>query len=123
MAVMDDDSVNCTDTEKLTKFSVSVALRQLLDIGSANAEITKLEKYLTAQNWSPFIVEKCLDDVGRLILCGKYDFMDKIVSIFSPILIELLQRASCVQMSPEVKHHLMCSLFGKLITRNKGVLQ
>lgn len=109
--------------EKLTKFSVSVALRQLLDVGSSYSEIAKLEKYLTVPNWSPFVVEKCLDDVAQLLLCGKSDFMDDIVRIFAPILIELIQRAASVKMSPEAKHNQMCCLFGKLITKNKGVLQ
>jgi hypothetical protein len=109
--------------EKLTKFSVSVALRQLVDLASSSPEFDKLASYLTMPKWSPFVVEKCLDDVAQLLLFEKSSLLDDIVRIFSPILIELVQRASCVEMSPDVKHHLMCALFGKLITRNKGVLQ
>lgn len=119
-----DSAANFTDTEKLTKFSVSYALRQLIDCGSGtNSELTKLESYCSPTKWSPFIVERCLDDVAQLLLCDKSELIDDIVRIFSPILVELIQRASCMQMSPELKHYLLCVLFGKLITRNKSILQ
>lgn len=118
-----DHAANFTDTEKLTKFSVSFALRQLIDCDSTNSDITKLEKYCSTTKWSPFIVERCLDEVAQLLLCGKSVLIDDIVKIFAPVLVELIQRASCMQMSPELKHHLLCVLFGKLITRNKSVLQ
>jgi hypothetical protein len=123
MGVITEESANCTDMEKLTKFSVSVALRQLVDLASSSSEFDKLASYLTMTKWSPFVVEKCLDDVAQLLLFEKSSLFDDIVRIFSPILIELVQRASCIQMSPDVKHNLMCVLFGKLIIRNKGVLQ
>lgn len=119
----DDTAANYTDTEKLTKFSVSLALRQLLDRGPTSPDIAKLKSYLNAPKWSPLMVERCLEDIARLLLFEKSGFINDITQIFAPILIELVQRASCIQLSSELKHQLMCILFGKLITRNKAILQ
>lgn len=123
---MEEDSPrNYTDMEKLTKFSVSAALRRWLELSSSVSDpvISKLKKYLDLTKWSPLMVENCLNDVSKLLLCHHSVANDDFVQIFGPILIELLERASQVEIEATAKHLLMCCLLGKLITKNKAVFQ
>lgn len=111
------------DEENLTKFSVSAALEQFLDLGFVGPEIVKLKSYLATSHWSLLVSERCLDDIAAILLCEKLSVVNGIARIFSPILLELVQRASLVDMTPEAKHNHMCVLLGRLVTHNQAAIQ
>ena len=121
---MDEDSAgeNITDMEKLSKFSVSAALNQWLK-ADFDSFLNRFDRYKNLSKWSPLQVEKCLDDVAQLLLCDSSAASDTFVMAFGPVLIEVLERASKIEMESRLKHSRMSVLLGKLGTRNKAVLQ
>lgn len=124
MVVMEETASNSVVMEKFPNFSLPVALQQMLNLGLKNPQVTNFEKYLSLPKWSRDVVESCLNDLTDVLLCERS--VDDLFEILSPILIELLQRASHIQkstISPRVMHQTMCVLLGKLIRMNKGILQ
>ena len=124
MVVMEETASNSVVMEKFPNFSLPVALQQMLNLGLKNPQVTNFEKYLSLPKWSRDVVESCLNDLTDVLLCERS--VDDLFEILSPILIELLQRASHIQkstISPRVMHQTMCVLLGKLIRKNKGILQ
>ena len=120
---MDEDCVrNLTDVEKLTKFSISNALDQWLQLCDCRV-LTQFDRYSSITTWSAQDVEKCLNEIAELILCQSGLVSQEFVHLFGTILIELLDRASQCEIDAGIKHQLMCVLLGKLVTQNKTVLQ
>ena len=121
-----DSECNVTDMEKLTKFSVSVALRRFLedDGGGGGGGLTAMRKYLTVTDWNSTIVNNCLNDIARIMLLHGSTVVDqRFVSLFEPVLLDLLSRAAGLNDEPEITHLLMCVLLGRIVTGNRTVLQ
>ena len=125
---MEDDSAgNITDLEKMTKFSVSTALRQWMDVCDrakvAAKTTTNFEKYLTASKWRNETVDSCLDEIAQLMLRDQSTVTDTFVSVFGPVLLDLLERTTNLEPNDDLKHKLTCVLLGKLPSTNKTVMQ
>ena len=118
----EDSSGNYTDMEKLTKFSVSAALCQWIDLQEC-PELIKLKRYLSLTKWSQKDVDTCLSGISQILLCHQYLISKEFIQLFGTIFIELLERAARVNIDVESKHKLMCVLLGKLVTQNKSVLK
>ncbi len=118
---MEDDSAGNTDSmEKSAHFSISAALSQWLDVCGLPEIVSKMQRFASITKWSEDIVGECLNEVSEVMMCCEDAVSVEFIHFFGPIMLELLQRASRVQLDSQLNHQQMCVLLGRLIMDNKS---